>query len=300
MEYYILRSFVTVAKEGSLSRAAAKLFISQPSVSTHIKALEESLGVTLFQRSAKGMKLTLEGKILLDKADRAIKSMESLFELAKTLQANLKGVVRIGLNTDPHFLRTTAFLPYMKKKYPELRFYLLQGLTTSMVLSLKEEELEAGFMFRERHGEIQTFALTTSKLFLVGPAKWKDKIIEAKLKDLAELPWIWTPEGSPYHEKVSEFFGREGLTPNIVGFADNEDTLKAMVVSGTGLSVMRGEEARQAESLGEIVIWPGDDIEPMEITLYLAIKRSRRHDPIIQAVLDGVGQVWDKSLLPSG
>jgi len=62
MELYQLKTFVTVAEEGHLTRAAERLFTSQPAISAHIKSLEEELGVTLFHRTPKGMQLTTEGE----------------------------------------------------------------------------------------------------------------------------------------------------------------------------------------------------------------------------------------------
>ena len=72
MELYHLKTFVTVAEEGHLTRAAERLFTSQPAISAHIKALEEELGVTLFERTPKGMQLSPAGAQLLAQAQRTL------------------------------------------------------------------------------------------------------------------------------------------------------------------------------------------------------------------------------------
>ena len=78
MELYQLKTFLAVAEEQHLTRAAARLHLSQPSVSTHIKALEEELGLTLFIRTSKGMILSHEGKSIKLKAESALRAIESV------------------------------------------------------------------------------------------------------------------------------------------------------------------------------------------------------------------------------
>ena len=79
MELYHLRTFVTVAEEGHLTRASERLFTSQPAVSAHIKALEEELGVTLFERTPRGMQLTPAGDRLLATARTTLASTNDIY-----------------------------------------------------------------------------------------------------------------------------------------------------------------------------------------------------------------------------
>ena len=73
-----MRTFVTVAEEGHLTRAAGRLFTSQPAISAHIKALEEELGVPLFVRTPKGMQLTKEGELLKAQAEKALDTIKEM------------------------------------------------------------------------------------------------------------------------------------------------------------------------------------------------------------------------------
>ena len=72
MDFYQLKTFVTVAREGSVTRASERLHLSQPAVSAHIKALEDALGLTLFERTPRGMSLTADGRRLVVKAELAL------------------------------------------------------------------------------------------------------------------------------------------------------------------------------------------------------------------------------------
>ena len=85
MELYQLRTFAAVAQAGHLTRAAEKLFISQPAVSAHIKALEEELGVVLFTRGARGMSLTGQGQALLAHAEAVLAQAGELERAARAV-----------------------------------------------------------------------------------------------------------------------------------------------------------------------------------------------------------------------
>ena len=95
MELYQLKTFVTVADEGNLTRAAQRLHISQPAVSAHVKALESELGVNLFERTPKGMRLTGDGEVLKAQAERALAEVEGILE--QGLPEHLFEMLEIGL-----------------------------------------------------------------------------------------------------------------------------------------------------------------------------------------------------------
>lgn len=96
MEIHQLRTYVTVAREGHLTRASELLNLSQPALSAHIKSLEDELGVILFERTPKGMKLTPPGQLLLNQAENALSAFTGMFTQAKILKNEVSGSVKIG------------------------------------------------------------------------------------------------------------------------------------------------------------------------------------------------------------
>jgi DNA-binding transcriptional LysR family regulator len=94
MEIYQLKTFVTVAKLAHLTRAAERLHLTQPAVSKQIKALEEELGVTLFERTPTGVVLTKSGRSLLQLAEQTMESAFDLMREAKRLRTDLVGTIR--------------------------------------------------------------------------------------------------------------------------------------------------------------------------------------------------------------
>jgi DNA-binding transcriptional LysR family regulator len=93
MEIYHLKTFIAVGNEGHLTRAAKLLHTSQPAVSSHIKALEEELGVQLFKRTPKGMSLTHAGEKLKIQAQIALDSVRDIKSQAKMIKENLTGII---------------------------------------------------------------------------------------------------------------------------------------------------------------------------------------------------------------
>jgi len=105
MELYQLKTFVAIAHEGSLTRAAERVFTSAPAVSAQLKALEDELGVKLFERTPRGMTLTDAGRRMLDEAERTLASATRMRSAAEQIRGAVQGMVRFGTVVDPVALR---------------------------------------------------------------------------------------------------------------------------------------------------------------------------------------------------
>lgn len=170
MEIYQLRSFVTVAREKHLTRAAEKINVSQPAVSAHIKALEEELGLSLFKRTAKGMELTAAGTPLYEKAKKILQQTDEFTQLGEALVNQPSGTVRIGLNRDAEFLRIRSLYQMVSSNYPGLEMLLHQSISGTILRLIRNDELDCGFVLGGCDGEdIHCLELVQFKLRVVGP-----------------------------------------------------------------------------------------------------------------------------------
>ena len=120
MDLTLLRAFVTIAREGNLTRAAVLLHVSQPAVSLQIKNLQETLGVTLFSRTSHGLILTRDGETLLPHAERALTAASEVQRVAAALRHEVSGRLTIGTILDPEFLRLGGFLRALVETYPRI------------------------------------------------------------------------------------------------------------------------------------------------------------------------------------
>jgi DNA-binding transcriptional LysR family regulator len=297
MELYHLRSFVAVANEGHLTRAAKRLFTSQPAVSAHIKALEEELGVVLFTRTSKGMILTKEGQVLKAQAEKSLNTINELFQQAKLLQDELAGSVKIGLNASPDFLKVGELFSVMTEQYPGLEFHLLHRFSWEILDELSSEQLDAGYVFGDvTSPEIRAIPLRTCNLIIVGPIDWKTRLEQADLAEIAGLPWICVSDRCPFCKVTHKVFQKQNLTPaKVLVSVNQEPTLKTLVASGAGLTAMLEEDVLVAEQEGKIVRW---DKEKFEIDLSFVYLQKREEDPVIQAILQGISLIWSKNVIP--
>lgn len=291
MELYQLRSFVAVAEEGHLTRAAERLYISQPAVSAHIRALEEELAVALFSRTPKGMTLTPSGQALKIRALQVLASADELRQHAKTLAQSLAGTVCLAVHIAPQFIRLPALISTLQGQYPEVRCELRQGMSWEIEKEIRSGLVDAGFLYGLANlPELSALHLRDFPLRVVGPAAWQQRLEGAGWPEIAAMPWIWTPEQCLFSQVVGAAFAMKNLTPRQTVVAEQEAVLSALVAAGVGLSVMIEEEALAEQRAGSIALWP----EPLgSIPLTFACLSRRLTDPLIQAVLQCLTRVWE-------
>jgi DNA-binding transcriptional LysR family regulator len=290
MELYQLKTFVTVAEEGHLTRASERLHTSQPAVSAHIKSLEEEMGVSLFIRTPKGMVLTREGEVLRAKAQTALETIEDLYKEASVLKENVVGTARIGLHIDPQFLKIDCFLSHMRRHHPELDFHLLQRWSWQQPEAFKKGALDGGFVYgRPEMPDLEVIPLRQFNVVVVGPIDWEKQISGASWEAIARMPWIWTPPNCRFCQIAMDAFEKRGLQPVRITVADQEPLISTLVSSGIGLAIMIEEEARLAQEQGKVTIWE----EVLDsVDLSFIYPRKRASEPLVKALVEAIHQIW--------
>lgn len=297
MELYQLRTFVAVAEEGHLTRAAKRIHTSQSAVSGQIKSLEEELGVSLFARSPRGMVLTDSGRMLLDNARQALNAADSLANTARTLRTKLNGLVKVGLNISAsHRLRTAEIMGNLRATHPGLTAHFINSMSHLIAADVASGALDGGFMYGEPSSELDGMEVDRTRMRVVAPAQWKDQVLGASREEIIDMPWIWTPPECPFNKLAKELFGKAKPTPNAVTIADDEALLLEFVAAGSGLALMCEEEARTARGQGKVILW---ETSPGSIPLYFVTAHRRSDDKLIQALRSAVRSIWPLSATPA-
>jgi DNA-binding transcriptional LysR family regulator len=297
MELYQLRTFVKVADEGNLTRAAEQLFTSQPAISAHIKALEEELGVELFQRTPKGMLLTPAGELLYRKAAGILVSADELKSEAQSLRDELVGELRIGVHTDFEFARIAALLKNFANKHPRVQLHFLAGMSATNIPDVRKGNLDGGFFFGPvKSADLTILELARIPINVVAPAAWRDRVEQASPEALCALPWIYTSQNCPFYALRDQMFGDYPCTPNKVAFVDSEDAVRELIRAGSGISLLRRDDAEQLERGGVGYIWPG---KAPSIALGFAVQKRRINEPVIQAAISEICALWGVESEPS-
>ena len=290
MEIYQIRTFVTVAEHGNLTKAALLLHVTQPAVSGHLKSLEQTLNLKLFERSATGVRLTRAGQTLLPKAQAILGAASEFRNLAQDLQGKLSGKARVGTILDPSFIRLGQFMSSVLDLYPWLELELMHGISTWAIEQVSAGSLDAAFcMGHVAMPHVRAVNLTEMAYRVVAPPAWKDKVECADWADIAALPWIRAPKMSPHLQMVGEMFARHKLEPFKVVEADQEQTIKTLITAGVGLGLMREDLAFASQSAGEVWVWR--KARPTT-TLSFIYLREREGDAIVAAMENVVRRIW--------
>lgn len=296
MELYQLRGFAAVAELGNLTRAAERLHLSQPALSAQIKALEDELGVPLFDRTSSGMQLTVGGRRLLGEAEKVLAAAQSLTAAARALAGEVATRLRIGTVSDPEFIRVGALLTAAVERHPLLQIELHQAVSGEAFEQVRRGELDASFYFGKlAHPAVTRLRLGEIAYRVVAPAQWCERLAQADWAALAAMPWIMTPSISTHNQLVSELFAGRAVAPTQVVVADQEALVSTLVAAGVGVALMREDLAREKVAAGEVCTWR--DVRVVA-PLWFVFLAERAADPAIAALREVLGELWGAAAPP--
>lgn len=252
LENFRLVVFRTVAEQLSFRKAAEQLYLTQPAVSQQIKALEEELGVLLFDRSGVHAKLTSAGAILLDYARRSHELLLSAAHEATALSGRFSGQLTLGASTTIAQYVLPHLLSEFCKEHPRVSPALISGNTEQIVDAVCEERVSLGFIEGPPHSrEVRTEPFLDDELVLIVPAahEWADRQ-RVPYAEIASVPLIARERGSGTRRIVEMAFERRGFrrrSLRIVMELDSSEAIKSAVEAGFGVGfVSRWAVAKDA------------------------------------------------------
>lgn len=295
MDYALIKAFVTIAQEGNLTRAADRLCITQPALSLQLKKLQDSLGLVLFKRTPRGMKLTDEGRRLLASAEQAMESFAAFQSAASGLKGMVHGELKIGTIVDPEFLRLGSFLQSMVNHHPGLTYELRHGISGAILREVESGSLDVAFTLgfpglSELQSRFFVHNLADFNYRVIAPPNWKGLVKGKDWQALSLLPWIATPAESVHNRLLGRVFGDLGIEPNVVAKVDVESCMMDLVHSGVALALARDSLALQASHEQGIVI---ADSVSLDASLGFICRKDRISEPPIQAAMETVRAVWE-------
>ena len=291
MELYQLKTFVVVAEEGNLTKAAERIFASQPAVSGHIKALEEELGLPLFVRTPRGMQLTEAGKGLRLKADSILLAADDMLNQAKILRKELTGTLHIALNTDSDFLRVVELSMAMAASHPKLRLRYTMSSSGLILRDVRDRKLEGGFTFFDNpYAEVGSIKLQEIPVRIVAPASWADRVAGKSIDELAVMPWIRPDMDCPFMKIIEGVFEDSGILMTDYIEADSEDVIRQLVAAGKGLSLLKQGDALCMVEDGSAILCEAGPV--LSLNVSFVYPKSRLNDPLVRALVEVVETIW--------
>lgn len=287
MDLRQLEIFVKVAELKSFSKAAQALRLTQPTISEHIRTLEQELGVRLLDRLGRGAEATRAGQLLLSHATRMLQLQRETLQAMDSFQGRLAGDLHVAASTIPGEYVLPALIGRFKEKFPDIVISLLIGDSRAVVDWVIDGRAEVAVVgARLAHRGIEYRELMPDELVVVVPVAhpWHGKK-EIALADLRAEPMLLREQGSGTRaafESALAQAGQDLSTFRIVGEMGSTQAIKQAVKAGVGVSVISRRAVDEDSRSG--LVWCLK-IRDLKITraFHIATHRDRSRSPLAEA-----------------
>lgn len=295
MEIRVLRYFLAIAREGSITKASNFLHITQPTLSRQIKELEEELGQTLFYRKSHAMALTTEGMLFRKRAEEIIDMVDKTQEEFSALGANLSGDIYIGGGETEAVKLFGEVAKELLTEHPDIHFHLYSGNSTDVTEKLDRGLLDFGILIEP--ADISKYDyLTIPAKDVWGVVMRKDSPLAAKphilKEDLLNLPLICSRQAmleEQSNNTFTEWFGDDYKELNVVTTFNLVYNAALMVETGVGYAITIDKIANISETSALCFkpLYP-----PLESGLNLIWKKYQIFSPAAEAFLEKLHSKW--------
>lgn len=239
MDLSELQVFLTVAKEGSFSRAAERLYRTQPAVSLAIRKLEDSLGQPLFVRGARPVRMTDAGTLLRDYAERLLNLRDEVKKGLLELQGLKRGELSLGVNESSIHALLPALAKY-REVHPGVQVRVHRMFSRDIPHEVVNYRLDLGAVsFVPRETQLQATEILKDELTLVVPPKHAlAKRKEVDVEELGKEAFIAHIVESPFRRKVIELFARHRTPLNMPIEMPTIESIKRFVQMGMGVAIV--------------------------------------------------------------
>ena len=263
----LYRVFYTVAKCGSLTRAAEELYISQPAVSQSIKQLENQLGVQLFNRTHRGMELSAQGgKLIYGEVERALKLFDEAESRIEQMKASASGTIRIGASDTIFEYFLADKIVEFHERFPAVKIELMADFTPDTIEKLKANLCDVAFVNLpitvDQDLTLEGNFMRLNDVFVVGEKYKELSQGVVSLSKLKKYPLITMDKNTVARRSFDAFLANVGvkLRPSIeVG---SWDLMKRLVWRGMGVGVIPREYAARRLRDGELFEIKTDPVLP--------------------------------------
>ena len=247
MELKQLESFVAVVVYKSFTEAAKQLYISQPTISTHIQALEKELETKLIVRTTKSIELTKRGAELYECAVKMLDLRDGLLEKWRSWDEK---IIRLGVSTIPSAYILPEFLPKFCKEYPEVFFQSIQSDSKGIIEGVLDGRMDVGLVGMEWEAEaLACIPFYEDELVVITPVTEHFLALrknEVPLEELFKEPMILREKGSGTKKAADQFLEKQGISKDslkVAAYMNDPEAIKNSVAAGLGISIVSKKAA---------------------------------------------------------
>lgn len=289
MEFSQLEAFLEAANRGSFRRAADALYLSQPSVSARVQTLESEVGVALFHRTARGVRLTDMGRTFLPFAQRSMETLRRGREVLESVRQTSAGI----LNMATARVIGTYVLPETLQKfqqlYPDANLHIKVGGSSDVLQMVVDEEVQLGLARFMQHPDVDALHLYDEEAVLVvHPGHSFTKTRVAAMSQVAQEPLIVYDPGDPgssYFQFINRVCRDAGVTAKVEMNLDSVEAAKNMVRLGLGVSFLPLSAVRREVEFGSLTLIDLAEVPPVLLPTYLLLRRGQEIGPTARSFL---------------
>jgi DNA-binding transcriptional LysR family regulator len=291
-----LNCFVAAAEEVHFGRAAARLNMTQPTLSRQIDALERTLGVKLFERANRRVTLTMAGRIFLPEAKRILVQIENAANLARRTWRGEAGVLRLSYTATAAFVDLPLILSRAATVLPDVKILLKESVSSIQKDALLADMLDVGIMRppvdRESFGIIPLRKERFIAALHNGDARASKPRLT--LRDFDKRPFImYSVDGAGYSFRIlTAMFEQAGINPKIVHHLDQNHTILSLVSAGLGAALVPDSLALLA--FPNVVFKPVKIDPPDPLEMFMAWRPQNRN-PALAPFLSLCRSLFDQS-----
>jgi DNA-binding transcriptional LysR family regulator len=282
-----LEIFVKVAELGSFSRAAEALFLTQPTVSEHIRTLEDELGVRLLDRLGRGAAVTKGGALLLSYGQRLLALSREARQAMESFQGRMSGDLLVGASTIPGEYILPVLIGRFKEKFPDIAITLLIGDSQAVTEWMSEGRAEIGVVgARSGHRSVEFRELMPDDIVLiVGSAHpWHGRK-QVTIEELRGEPLLLRERGSGTRAALERALAEASTdlgSFRVVGEMGSTQAIKQAVKAGVGVSLVSRRAVEEECRAGSVWCLKVKDLR-IARAFYLVTHRERSRSPLAEA-----------------
>jgi DNA-binding transcriptional LysR family regulator len=286
MEFSQLEFFVTVVEEGSFSKAALRVYRTQPAVSIAIRRLEEEIGAPLFERSQKTPMLTEVGELVYDYAKRILWLRDQTFNSVSELKTLQRGRVRIGANESTSLYLLPHLILDYRALYPNVMVEIFRHASERLPREVLDHNVDFALLaFEPGDGELESFQVLRDELVLImHPEHALAKRTSVKVEELGKEPFLAHNVKTGSRAKVMETFAQHHTPLNITLELATIETIKRFVQQKIGLAFVPRMCVDEELERGSLVSVPVEDLTYVR-TLWVTHRRGMTFSPAAAAFL---------------
>ena len=241
METQYLKEFVQLAEKENFLEAAEDLFISQSSLSKHIKSLEKELGTTLFDRTTRKVKLSPYGSLLLPYAKQILRLQDEYAHAFATQTAQNQHLIKLASIPSMPQYGITDYIVHFKQQHPQIDFQIQQEVSSRLENLLREKKCDLAFIreLEDPHHEFHKLPFFTDHLTAVLPVN--HPLAEAKRLSLTELKqdnFLLMPRNSRPYKVCIKACQASGFEPQVTFTTHNLENIIDLVTKGMGIALL--------------------------------------------------------------